>query len=264
MKTKTPTSPAKLRLLGRTLHRVRRQNEGLALHGQLRLALLQCIHGGHWTAGDRVPTEAELIEATTLSAGTVQRALRDLTDEGVLLRQQGSGSFVASAPNRIDDVAHCRFFGHDGVTVLPVFSRILSRKPAPRKGPWIAYFPADARVVRLDRVLTVNDEFDVYSRFYFDGGRFPGLASRPVGELAGANFRLLLGQEGQTPAGDVTETLRLVQATTEVARGMGVAEGSWVAYLEIVRHIAGGAGALYYLQMYVPPTERPLAAREAA
>jgi len=119
MKTKTPTSPTKLRLLGRTLHRVGRHNEGLALHGQLRLALLQCIHGGHWTAGDRVPTEAELIEATALSAGTVQRALRDLTDEGVLRRQQGSGSFVASAPHRIDDVAHCRFFDRDGVTVLP-------------------------------------------------------------------------------------------------------------------------------------------------
>jgi len=55
-----------------------------------------------------------------------------------------------------------------------------------------------------------------------------------------------------------------VQASTEVARGMGVVEGSWVAQLEIVRHIAGGAGALYFLQMYVPPTERPLAAREGA
>ncbi len=264
MKTKTPTPPAKLRRLGRTLHRVRLQNEGLALHGQLRLALLQCIHAGHWVAGDRVPTEAELIEATALSAGTVQRALRDLTDEGVLRRQQGSGSFVASAPDRIDDVAHCRFLDTDGTTVLPVFSHILSRKPAPRKGPWNDHFPQDAQVVRLDRVLTVNDEFDVFSRFFFDGGRFPGLASRPLGELAGANFRLLLGQEGQVPEGGVTETLRLVQATPEVARGMGVAEGSWVVQLEIVRHIAGGAGALYYLKMYVPPNERPLAAREAS
>jgi len=264
MKTKTPTSPVKLRLLGRTLHRVRQQNEGLALHAHLRLALLQCIHGGHWVAGDRVPTEAELIEATGLSAGTVQRALRDLTEEGVLRRQQGSGSFVASAPNRIGDVAHCRFLDGDGETVLPVFSRILGRKPAPRKGPWNSHFPADAQVVRLDRVLTVNDEFDVFSRFYFDGGRFPGLASRPVAELAGANFRLLLGQEGQAPAGGVTETLRLVQAPPEVARGMGVAEGSWIAQMEIVRHIAGGAGALYFMQMYVPPTERPLATHAAA
>ena len=119
-------------------------------------------------------------------------------------------------------------------------------------------------MVRLDRVLTVNDEFDVFSRFYFDGGRFPGLASRPVGELAGANFRLLLGQEGQAPAGGVTETLRLVQAPLEVARGMGVTEGSWIGQMEIVRHIAGGAGALYYMQMYVPPTERPLATHAAA
>lgn len=263
MKTKTPTPPAKLRQLSRTLQRVRSQNKGLALHGQLRLALLQCIHGDHWVAGDRVPTETELIEATSLSAGTVQRALRDLTDEGVLRRQQGSGSFVASAPHRIDDVAHCRFLGDDGGTVLPVFSHILGRKSAPRKGPWNPYFPADAKVVRLDRVLTVNDEFDVFSRFYFDGGRFPGLASRPVSELAGTNFRLLLGQEGQVPAGPVSQCLRLVQASAEVARAMGLAEGSWVAHLEIVRHIAGSHRALYYLQMYVPPTERPLATREA-
>ena len=115
MKTKTPTSPAKLRLLGRTLYRVRQQNEGLALHALLRLALLQCIHGGHWVAGDRVPTEAELIKATELSAGTVQRALRDLTDEGVLRRQQGSGSFtreqnrITMSRHVVTDLLNCWF-----------------------------------------------------------------------------------------------------------------------------------------------------------
>lgn len=263
MKTKTPADPAKLRELGRTLQRVARQNEGLALHGRLRLALLHCIHRSHWVAGDRVPTEAELIDATGLSAGTVQRALRDLTDEGVLRRRQGSGSFVASAPNRIDDVAHCRFLGDDGSSVLPVFSRVLGRKPAARKGPWNAYFPEHAAVLRLDRVLTVNDEFDVFSRFFFDGGRFKGLASRPVGELAGTNFRLLLGQEAQVPAGGVTQTLRVVQAPPEVSRHMRLTEGSWVAQLEIVRHVAGGSGALYYQQMFVPPTTRELVTRES-
>lgn len=263
MKTKTPTEPAKLRELGKTLQRVRRHNEGLALHGQLRLALLQCIHGGHWVAGDRVPTEAELVEATGLSAGTVQRALRELTDEGVLRRQQGSGSFVASAPNRIDDVTHCRFLDDDGSSVLPVFSRVLGRKPAARKGPWTAYFPEDADVVRLDRLLTVNDEFDVYSRFYFDGGRFRGLAARPVEELAGTNFRLLLGQEAQVPPGGVTQTIRVVQAPPDVARHMRLADGSWVARMDIVRHVAGGADALYYQQMYIPPTERELVTRQS-
>ena len=188
MKTKTPTAPAKLRELSRALQRTAKTTEGAALHARLRLAMLHCIHGGHWVAGDRLPTETELVQASSLSMGTVQRALRDLTDEGVVRRQQGSGSFVAHAPHRIDDVAHCRFLNDDG-SVLPVFSRVLSRKAA-RKGPWESHFPMDAAVMRLDRVLNVNDEFDVFSRFYFDGARFKGLASRPVAELAGANFKV--------------------------------------------------------------------------
>ncbi len=262
MKTKTPAEPAKLRELSRAMQRVARSNEGLALHAQLRFAILQCIHGGHWMAGDRLPPETELAAATGLSMGTVQRALRDLTKEGVIRRRQGSGSFVASAPHRIDDVAHCRFLDRDGSTVLPVFSHVLGRRAAPRAGPLRAHFGQDASVVRLDRVLNVNDEFDVYSRFFFDGERFRWLASRPLGELAGTNFKLLLGQEAQVPPGGVSQTMRLVQAPADVARHIGLSEGSWVAQADIVRHIAGGTGALYYQQMFIPPTSRELVTRE--
>ena len=262
MKTKTPTHPTKLRELSRTLARVARQSEGLALHGQLRFAILQCIHGGHWVAGDRLPTETELAATTTFSMGTVQRALRDLTEAGVIRRQQGSGSYVASAPSRIDDVAHCRFIDPERRTLLPVFSRVLGRKPAPRRGPWREHFHESAELIRLDRVLNVNDEFDVYSRFVFDGGRFKGLATRPINELAGTNFRLLLGQEAQVPSGALSQTIRLLPAPAEIARHMGVADGSWVAQTDIVRHIAGGDEALYYQQMFMPPTSRELVVRD--
>ena len=88
MKTKTPADPAKLRELGRALQRVARTHGGGPRHAQLRFALLNSIHAGHWTAGDRLPTETDLAAATNFSMGTVQRALRDLTDEGVVRRQQ--------------------------------------------------------------------------------------------------------------------------------------------------------------------------------
>lgn len=262
MKTRTPADPAKLRELGRALQRVARRSEPLALHARLRFALLQCVHGGVWSAGDRLPTEADLVEATGLSLGTVQRTLRALTEEGVIERRQGSGSFVASAPHRIDDVAHCRFLGDDG-RVLPVFSRVLGRKAAPARGPWAAHFAPGTRVLRLDRVLNVADEFDVYSRFYFDGERFAGLATRPLKELAGTNFKALLGQEAQLPPGGLSQTMRLLPASGEVARHLGVADGSLVAQFDAVRHIAGRGGTLYVLQLFVPPTARPLVTHES-
>lgn len=261
MKTRTPADPAKLRELVRRLKRMANKGDGLVLHARLRFAILNCLHAGHWRPGDRLPAEIELAGATGLSMGTVQRALRDLTDEGVVRRRQGSGSFVASGSTRIGDVAHCRFLDSDGSTVLPVFSRVLGRKAVARKGPWSAWFGAGASIVRLDRVLSVNDEFDVFSRFYFDGARFKGFASRPLTELAGTSFRVLLAQEAYVPPGAVSQTMRLVEVGADVAQHMGLAEGAWVAQMDIVRHVVGGDDALYYQQMFVPPTSRRLVTR---
>ncbi len=260
MKTKTAAAPAKLAALASSLGRTGAGNGGaLPRHAQLRMALLSSINAGHWTAGERLPTETELVVVTGLSLGTVQRALRTLTDEGVVQRQQGSGSFVASGHHRIDDVAHCRFLDDDGKSFLPVFSRVLARRRWRRPGPWSAHFRGfGAQVVRLDRVLSVNGEFDVFSRFYFDGQRFKGLASRPIDELAGTNFKVLLREESSVPPGGISQSLQLVPAPDDVALHIGVGPADPVAMLEIVRHAAGGDDVVYYQQMFVPPAPRKL------
>lgn len=258
MKIKTPADPAKLDALSRSFRRVSRtRGNGLTLHAQLRTALLDSIHAGHWVAGDRLPPDIDLAAATQLSLGTVQRALRDLTEVGVVRRQQGSGSYVASAPHRIDDVAHCRFLDDEG-TVLPVFSQAVGRRAVGRKGPWNSVFPATARLVRLDRVFSVNDEFHAFSSFYFDGARFPGLATRALPELAGTNFKALLAAEAAVPPGPSSQTMRLVAAAGDVAGHLGVEPGSVVAQLDIARRIAGSVEPFYFMQMFVPPTERRL------
>lgn len=55
------------------------------------------IKAGTWQAGDRIASEAELVKALSVSRMTVNRALRELTIEGVLTRVQGVGTFVATA-----------------------------------------------------------------------------------------------------------------------------------------------------------------------
>ena len=55
------------------------------------------IEGGALKAGDRVPSEAELVTRFGVSRMTANRALRELQSAGVLVRRAGSGSFVAEA-----------------------------------------------------------------------------------------------------------------------------------------------------------------------
>lgn len=53
------------------------------------------ISNGDWAPGTRVPSENELVAELHLSRMTINRALRELANEGVLTRVQGLGTFVA-------------------------------------------------------------------------------------------------------------------------------------------------------------------------
>ncbi|MFD1217077.1 histidine utilization repressor [Microbulbifer celer] len=53
------------------------------------------IESGDWPAHFRVPSENQLAQDFNVSRMTARRALSELTDEGVLIRSQGLGTFVA-------------------------------------------------------------------------------------------------------------------------------------------------------------------------
>jgi len=57
--------------------------------------LREGIAAGRWVPGDLLPSEAELGVQFELSRMTVNRALRELAQEGLVERVQGVGSFVA-------------------------------------------------------------------------------------------------------------------------------------------------------------------------
>src|SRR6476620_3854926 len=57
--------------------------------------LREGIASGHWVAGDLLPSEAELVGLFEVSRMTVNRALRELHQEGLIERLQGVGTFVA-------------------------------------------------------------------------------------------------------------------------------------------------------------------------
>jgi GntR family histidine utilization transcriptional repressor len=64
---------------------------------RLKRHIVDGIANGIWLARDRIPSEGELTRSFGLSRMTVNRALRELAAEGVIVREQGRGSFVAPA-----------------------------------------------------------------------------------------------------------------------------------------------------------------------
>ena len=64
-------------------------------YGQVKAFIKGHISSGAWKPGNPVPSEAVLMKQFGVSRMTVNRALRELTAEGMVTRVQGVGSFVA-------------------------------------------------------------------------------------------------------------------------------------------------------------------------
>ena len=65
------------------------------IYAQLKLSIQQKIQSGEWLPNQKIPSESEFVKALGVSRLKVNRALRELTAEGILTRQQGLGTFVA-------------------------------------------------------------------------------------------------------------------------------------------------------------------------
>jgi GntR family transcriptional regulator, histidine utilization repressor len=64
-------------------------------YAAVKASLRQRIAEGGWQAGAKLPSERELVLQFGCARMTVHRALRELEDEGLIERRQGSGSYVA-------------------------------------------------------------------------------------------------------------------------------------------------------------------------
>lgn len=231
---------------------------GVAKYAQLRETLAGAIRGGHWKPGTQLPPERELARLTRFSLGTVQRALRELADEGIVVRTQGSGTYVAEGRGGIDEPMYLRFLGGAGEpTFLPLFPKVLSRKRISERGPWSEWLrQTGADIVRINRRISVNGEFSLFNRFYFNADTFPGIASAPLSTLDGANLKQMLGGEINMPVTYARQRISFVKFPEEASSAAGVRSGTRGMLLESAA--MAGREPLYFLESFIPPNDRRL------
>ena len=235
----------------------RPDRSGRPKYQRLADTLVDAIRQGVWQPGDRLPPEEELTQLTPFSLGTVQRALRDLSEQGLVIRQHGLGSFVADPPRELQDPWHCRFVGDDDETLLPIYSQALGRVTVSEHGPWTRPLGPGADVMRLDRVIIVNDEFRILSRFYGDRKVLRHLWEMPMEELHGANFKKVIVRQCQLPITDITHYVRTREFDQETCARINVPEGTSGMFMYAVA-CAGRERCVYYQEFFIAPNSRAL------
>jgi DNA-binding GntR family transcriptional regulator len=246
---KTEPEAAELRNL------MRGPDSGVPKYLRLRNALAIAIADGRWKAGGKIPTEERITEVTGLSLGTVQKALKTLADDGLIVRRQGRGSFVASGESPMNaPFYHCRFLDDEG-QMLPIFSKFVRRRPAGGAGEWSRHLAGEILV--LERVFSINNEFSIYTQLYFDALRLPALAKAPAAKLNGANLKDLITREQHVPLTRFSENLSVAAFPPHACAAIGVKPKTSGAVLEIVGRDRQG-GAVYFQELFIPPIARRL------
>ncbi|HEY4066873.1 MAG TPA: GntR family transcriptional regulator [Burkholderiaceae bacterium] len=155
------------------------------LYESVRARVVDRLQSGHWSPGDRIPTETQLASEFGVGIGTIRRAVGELVAEGVLVRRARLGTTVA---RHTDEHSFDLYFSFVDAAGKPVklSARLLSFKKE-RASPEVSAalrLEHGARVARIENLRSLNGEPLMLDRIWVPLDRFADLnaelfAARP-------------------------------------------------------------------------------------
>jgi GntR family transcriptional regulator len=147
------------------------------LYHQVRTGVENFLRSGQLKPGDVIPAEQYLCSQFGVSRGTVRMAIGELVKEGLLRREQGKGTFIASPRFEKSLLGYFRFTQKDSSEDIVPESRIIEITKA---DPPVAISKAlglslRERVFKIKRIRTVNGNPFIYQVSVFPEKLFPGL-----------------------------------------------------------------------------------------
>ncbi|MGI9405003.1 MAG: GntR family transcriptional regulator [Hyphomicrobiaceae bacterium] len=149
------------------------------LYLQVQELLTRRISSGSLGQGAALPSEFQIADELGVSQGTVRKALDALAAARLVVRVQGKGTFVVE---QTPEDVHFRFFNifnDNDHRVLPDSrgTKVTSGQASALERRKLG-LDAKARVCRIRRLRTVDDEPFIVERIVVPEAVFPGLSSR--------------------------------------------------------------------------------------
>ena len=198
------------------------------LYQQLMSRLKNDIMAGVYPPGARIPSEQLLCDLYGVSRVTVRKAMLDLVQEGLLVRRQGKGTFVAQERiqrdlQQITSFSEaCRQTGHTaGARLVSAELTEASAEDADKLG-----LSAGSRVVEIIRLRLCDGE-----PVMLEINRFPSGYDFLLEETAEGSLYERLMNRGCIPSSAVHD-IALGHATPMAARQLGCQPGDALLLLD--------------------------------
>lgn len=183
------------------------------------------IAAGHYSAGDKLPTEASLSGRFGVNRHTVRHALKVLGDEGTVHARRGAGVFVTTTPTDYPIGRRVRF--HQNLTAagrIPA-KQILhldTRAADPREAENLS-LPHGAQVHVYEGLSLSDGQPIALFRSIFPAERLPGMITAIQNKRS---VTLAFAAEGVTDYTRASTRLTAKHATATQALHLRIAEGA--------------------------------------
>ena len=203
----------------------RRTANAIPLYGQIADGLLDQIEAGQLSPGDRLPPERELSEKLGVNRLTLRRALRVLEGQGLLVRRQGAGTYIAEP--KIERQAGQLLSFTKGMQKrgYKTGARVIQCLPRPAEAALARRLKirASAPVYDVQRLRLINGEAVLLERYFIPAARFPKLEKQ---QLARRSMYEVMEKEYGVSVSQARQSLEPVTANEYEAELLGVKPGA--------------------------------------
>lgn len=198
------------------------------LYQQLMRRLKNDVVAGVYPAGGRIPSEQVLCDTYGVSRVTVRKAMLDLVQEGLLVRRQGKGTFVADERLQRDLQHITSFTDACAATGRVASTRVVELRREPARPEDIERLGAKEgdHILELCRLRLCDDE-PVMLEF----NRFPTTNTFVEQESLTGSLYDLMRAHGLIPS-RATHDISLGHATPAVSRQLATAPGEALLLLD--------------------------------
>ena len=199
---------------------------GLPAYRVVKDRLIQALASGHYPAGSSLPAEKLLAEEHGVSIGTLRKAVDSLVFEGLLIRQQGKGTFVSQHDNQRLLYYYFHIVPQGKQKVRPTTK--LLRFQRGRAGDEAAQrlgLGVSSWVFKIRNLLLIESKPVIVDEIVVDAMRFEGLTARQFESRPGSIYQLYESDFGKTVV-RASERLRACSASQEHSKPLAIESDS--------------------------------------
>ncbi|MGL4231187.1 MAG: GntR family transcriptional regulator [Casimicrobium sp.] len=224
------------------------------LYKSVQRALMEQLASGELKPGQLIPSERQLATEFNISIGTLRKAIDDLVEQRILIRQQGKGTYVATHDRERLLFYFFHIVPQVGLKSYPLVEFVFFHKAlASAEVAKRLNIALDAPVFHIRNRLSLDGDAVSVDDLFLDQARFATLSAAQFKERPNTIYNLYQEAFGVTVV-KTEERLRAESASAEHAKLLKIKAGSPV--LTIRRSAIDMRGEVAELRVSTVNTEK--------